>query len=545
MQLVDAQQARRVLDRLVGYKLSPVLWKKVRRGLSAGRVQSVALRLVVEREREIQAFKPEEYWRILVALKNVQGSMFNVQLTELDSQKVEVKNGERAKGVENELRQASYQVGSIEKKEFLRTPAAPFTTSTLQQAAANRMGWSAKKTMQVAQSLYEGGFITYHRTDSTNIALEAASTVREFIVQSYGKEYALDKPRFFKTKSKLVQEAHEAIRPTEVKVQDSRLNTQLNKDQSKLNELIWKRFVACQMAEARGVTVTVTVTGKTGEKTYVLTARGETINFDGWMKLYNSKLKDQNSESNGEFGNFEENQLPELGEGEKLNFVDLTSEQKFTQPPARYNDASLIRALEEQGIGRPSTYAPTLSTIQDRLYVERVEIGDKHQKRFKPTALGEAVSDFLVSNFPKIVDFGFTAQMEDQLDDIASGARQWQPVVSDFYGPFAKTLETAAETAARVKVEVELTGDKCPKCQQGDVVIRMGRFGKFLACSRYPECDFKESYVEKINVACPKCHDGQVIVKRTKSRKTFYGCSNWPKCDFASWTKPKAGVGSQ
>ena len=527
--LVDAQQARRVLDRLVGYKLSPLLWKKVRRGSSAGRVQSVALRLVVEREREIEAFKQEEYWDIWVQLRN-QISEFKTKLITKNTDKIQLQNQDQAREAENDLRAARYSVDKVEKKEFRRTPPAPFTTSTLQQMAANRLGWSAKKTMQVAQSLYEGGYITYHRTDSTNLAQEAVTALADYISQIYGKQYALSSPRIYKTKSKVAQEAHEAIRPTDVTSQHLEQGDYSNKDQLRLYELIWKRFVACQMAEVEGVSVRVSVSGQAESRIYGLEARGESINFDGWMKIYDKGSGIQEIENNGNGENTMN--IPELKEAEELNFVDLTSEQKFTQPPARYNDASLIKALEDRGIGRPSTYAPTLSTIQDRLYVERIE------KRFKPTSLGMAVNDFLVANFPTIIDYGFTALMEDQLDDIANGTRQWQPVVSDFYGPFEKALNIANDTAARVKVEVEATGEKCAKCQTGDVVIRMGRFGKFLACSRYPECDFKANYVEKINMACPKCSDGQVIVKRTKSRKTFFGCSNYPKCDFASWTRP-------
>ncbi len=511
MKLVDAQQARRILDRLVGYKLSPLLWKKIRRGLSAGRVQSVAVRLVVEREREIEAFKPEEYWQIFVDLQKVQGSKFKVQLI------AEIKNQIEAEEIEKKLLDTEYRVLNIEKKDFKRTPPAPFTTSTLQQAAANRLGWSAKRTMQVAQTLYEEGYITYHRTDSTNIAAEAAFMVSSFIVHEFGKEYALEKPRFYKTKSKVAQEAHEAIRPTDVSAQPLALSAQLNRDQEKLYEMIWKRFVACQMAEARGITVTVTVVA--GE--YKLQAKGDTITFEGWYKL------------NGEMN---ELRLPEVSEGEKLMFVELTKEQKFTEAKARYNDASLIKALEEMGIGRPSTYAPTLSTIQDRQYVERIE------KRFKPTSLGIAVNDFLVANFSDIVDYKFTAHMEDELDEIAKGEREWRPVIREFYEPFAAKLGAVAETAARVKVEVETTGEKCPKCGQGEAIIRLGKFGKFLACSRYPECDYKANYQNKTGQKCAKCGDGDVIIRKTRSGRSFYGCSNYPKCDFASWNKPAANL---
>ncbi|KKU27949.1 MAG: DNA topoisomerase I, DNA topoisomerase I, partial [Microgenomates group bacterium GW2011_GWC1_46_20] len=391
-------------------------------------------------------------------------------------------------------------------------PPAPFTTSTLQQAAANRLGWSAKRTMQVAQTLYEEGYITYHRTDSTNLAMEAIGTARDFISHNFGQNYALEKPRFFKTKSKVAQEAHEAIRPTSVQTLAS--SVQKNRDQQKLYEMIWKRFVACQMAEARGVTVTVTVTARE----YKLQAKGDTITFEGWYKL--------NGDTN-------ELRLPEVAEGEKLEFVDLTKEQKFTQPPARYNDASLIKALEEMGIGRPSTYAPTLSTIQDRQYVEKID------KRFKPTSLGLAVNDFLVANFPNIVDYEFTANMEYGLDEVANGEKKWQPLLADFYTPFEKQLADVTQTAERVKIETEKTGEKCPKCQVGDVVIRLGKFGKFLSCSTYPECDYKANYQNKTGQKCAKCGDGDVIIRKTRTGRSFYGCSNYPKCDFASWTKPK------
>ncbi len=506
IQLVEAQQARRILDRLVGYKLSPLLWKKIRRGLSAGRVQSVAVRLVVEREREIEAFVPQEFWDIEVVL-SAQKKVLRVKLIG------DIKNQAEAEKIEKELVGSEFMVHSIEKKDFRRTPPAPFTTSTLQQAAANRLGWSAKRTMQIAQELYEEGYITYHRTDSMNIAAEAAVMSREFIVASFGKEYALDKPRFYKTKSKVAQEAHEAIRPTSVQVLAS--SVQENRDQQKLYEMIWIRFVACQMAEVEGETTKITV--KAGG--YSLEAKGEIIKFEGWYKV-SAQEKEKSA------------QLPEVAEGEKLEFVDLTKEQKFTQPSARYNDASLIKALEEMGIGRPSTYAPTLSTIQDRQYVEKID------KRFKPTSLGLAVNDFLVANFPNVVDYEFTANMEYGLDEVAAGEKKWQPLLADFYTPFAKQLEGVAQTAERVKIEVENTGEKCPKCGQGEEIIRLGKFGKFLACSRYPECDYKANYQNKTGQKCAKC-EGDVIIRKTRSGRNFFGCSNYPECDFASWTKPK------
>lgn len=506
MQLVDAQQARRILDRLVGYKLSPLLWKKIRKGLSAGRVQSVAVRLIVEREREITAFKAVEFWNVFADFKKG----FSAQL------KAEIGSEVQAREVEAELNSSQFLVTRIEEKEFRRTPPAPYTTSTLQQTAANKLGWTAKRVMQVAQNLYEEGLITYHRTDSTNLADEAVLACKEFIVQSYGEKYALAVPRLFKTKSKVAQEAHEAIRPTNLSMPNAQMP---NRDQARLYELIWKRFVACQMTEVTGVNATVTVAaGK-----YELQAKGETIAFDGWYRV----------ERESERAEEQEKQLPKVVEGEKLDLDKIRAEQKFTQPPARYNDASLIKTLEEMGIGRPSTYAPTLSTIQDRQYVE------KSEKRFQPTAIGIAVNDFLMTNFADILDYDFTAKMEDSLDEIANGELKWQPVIADFYEPFAKKLEGVTDTAERVKIEVEMTGDKCPVCQIGDVVVRTGKFGKFLSCSRYPECTYKANYQNKTGQKCPECKDGDVIIRKTRTGRTFFGCSNYPNCKFASWNKPK------
>lgn len=544
MQLVDAQQARRVVDRLVGYKLSPLLWKKIRRGLSAGRVQSVAVRLVTERERQIEAFKPEEYWNIKVELEKLSGKeKFFVWLVSSGGQKLKVVSKEQADVVQADLESAVYSVSQVEKREISKTPPPPFTTSTLQQNAANKMGWSAKKTMQMAQSLYEEGYISYHRTDSTNLAEEAVKMAKEYITVKYGKEYALDTPRIYKTKSKVAQEAHEAIRPTEANREPHSADSKLNRDQERLYDLVWKRFLGCQMSEARGVAVKVIVEAVKEKQKYGLEAKGEQITFAGWLKLYEVKTKDveieeEETQNSGDTG---DEKLPELVDGEKLNKLKVVADQKFTQPPSRYNDAGLIKALEEMGIGRPSTYAPILSTIQDRQYVEKVE------KRFKPTSLGLAVNDFLVTNFPKIVDYQFTATMENELDEIANGERQWKPVIEEFYKPFASDLVTVAETSVRVKVEVETTGEKCPECHEGDVVIRIGKFGRFLACSRYPECKYKANYQNKIGVTCPKCANegrnpvGDVIVRRTKSGKTFFGCSNYPNCNFASWTKPHVG----
>ncbi len=543
MQLVDAQQARRVLDRLVGYKLSPILWKKVRRGLSAGRVQSVAVRLIVEKERQIEAFKSQEYWDIEVELKG-QAESFKAKLIEKNGEKLAIENQTQANQAETDLRAAKYQVASVEKKDFSRTPPAPFTTSTLQQTAANQLGWSAKKTMQVAQSLYEEGVITYHRTDSTNIAEEAIKSLQAYILFEYGPEYALPSPRVYKTKDKVAQEAHEAIRPTSVseipnsKSQDPN-NNQIqnskfsNREQERLYELIWKRFTATQMSDMTGQNTSVKITASGKPATYGLLAKGETISFIGWQKLYQKEVKAKELEpGEDEINKDEKVVLPELVEGQMLGFINLEAKQKFTQPPTRYNDAGLIKALEEMGIGRPSTYAPTISTILERQYVEKFE------KRFKPTAIGIAVNDFLMANFANIFDYQFTANMEAELDEIATGERKWKAVMEEFYTPFAKELGLVADSAERVKIATEKTGEQCPTCGTGEVVVRVGKFGKFLSCSRYPECEYKANFQNKIGIKCPKCLNGDVIARKTKTGRTFFGCGNYPNCDYASWNKP-------
>ena len=512
MQLVDAQQARRILDRLVGYKLSPLLWRKVRKGLSAGRVQSVAVRLVVEREKEIAAFKPEEYWEIEVKVKSkkskVKSEEFIAKLI-----KQEIKNKEEAEKIVESLKVSAFKVEDIQSKEVRKSPYPPFTTSTMQQAGSNVFGWSAKKTMQTAQALYEQGLITYHRTDSLNLAGQAVSAVRDFIKGRYGQDYLPDNPRFYKTKSKVAQEAHEAIRPTSTNYQ---LPTN-NHDEKKLYELIWKRFVACQMMEAVYEQTSVDISAAS----YMLRATGSKVLFDGWRILF----KDQKDEdvSNG---------LPQLTVSDALELLEVIPSQHFTEPPPRYNEASLIKTMEEYGIGRPSTYAPIISTIQDRQYVEKTD------RRFFATSLGIAVNDFLTANFAQVLDYQFTAGMEDNLDAIANGEKQWVPVIREFYEPFAKNLENVSKTAEMVKVEVEKLDEECPNCHSS-LVIRIGRFGKFIACSKFPECKFTKPLVNKLGMKCPKCKEGDVVIKRTKTRKSFYGCSRYPDCDFASWTKPK------
>ncbi|TSC88265.1 MAG: DNA topoisomerase I [Microgenomates group bacterium Gr01-1014_7] len=524
LKLVDAQQARRVLDRLVGYKLSPLLWYKVKKGLSAGRVQSVALRLIVEREREVLAFKAVEYWIIEVELQaervKREGESFTATLIEQNGKKLEIKNKEEADEHVKNLETADYIVSKITQKELRRYPYPPFTTSTLQQAAANRLGMSAKKTMMLAQNLYEHGLITYMRTDSFNISSQAIGMVRDYIARFLGKSYLPQAPRAYKSKSKNVQEAHEAIRATDVREKGEGLRGKgLNRDHQRLYELIWKRFVACQMSEAVVDQTVVDVAAAD----YTLRVTGSVIKFDGWLKLYGKDVDEREDEK--------KQVLPELSENEVLKLLQLLPTQHFTEPPPRYNEASLIKKLEELGIGRPSTYAPTLSTIQDRFYVERKE------RKFFPTALGFAVCDFLVKNFPDVFDYSFTAQMENELDEIARGERQWRSTIASFYEPFEKKLEQTSKTAERVKVAVEVSDKKCPKCGK-DLVIRIGKFGKFLACSGFPDCKHTEALEEKVNAICPD-DGGDIVVRHTRRGKTFYGCKNWPGCKFASWTKPK------
>ena len=525
LKLYDAQQARRVLDRLVGYKLSPLLWKKVRRGLSAGRVQTVAVRLIIEREREIEAFEPEEFWNIQVEVSQVsQADHFVVSLAKIDGKKAEVKNSDSAKGIVEDLEKAHYTVESVEKREVHKRPYAPFTTSTMAQAAVRTFYWSAKKTMSVAQKLYEEGLITYHRTDSLNLNKDAVIAARNYIESKFGKNFVPEKPRFYKIKSKVAQEAHEAIRPTNVGVTCEQVNkgTSAGNDGKKLYDLIWRRFVSCQMAEAVYDETRVSVNADK----YILTASGQITKFEGWRAVYGGGKSEQAKSEEGE------QTLPDVEKGDSLEKIKVLSEQKFTQPPARYNEALLIKTLEKLGIGRPSTYAPTISTIQDRQYI------NKDEGKFVPTSVGIAVNDFLMKYFSDVFDYQFTARMEDSLDKIAEGERKWVPVIREFWDPFSKKLEGVEEKAERVKVEVELTGNKCPKCSEGMQVIRLGRFGKFLSCSRFPDCDWKETYVEKIDMKCPDCKEGDVIVRKTRKGRSFYGCSRYPACKWASWKKP-------
>jgi DNA topoisomerase-1 len=536
--LVNAQTARRVLDRLVGYKISPLLWRKVRRGLSAGRVQSVALRLIVEREREIEKFKKEPYYTLSVTLgKGSDETVF--ELTEVNKEKIEVTeklklyDGEyaftktiidaqdKAKQIEDDLKTKQFVVSDVAKKEMRRTPPPAYTTSTLQQDGARRMGLSGRRTMSLAQKLYEEGFITYHRTDSVSMAASAALAMRTFVEKTYGANYVPGKPRFYKAKQKLAQEAHEAIRPTNVHVLTAEISEKLGAQHAKLYDIIWRRAVATQMAEAVTESTTVLVDASSS---YTLKANGSVLVFDGFLKVNPFALND--------------NKLPDFKAQEVLDFVSSLCEFHETLPPPRYNDASIIKALEEEGIGRPSTYATIISTIESRQYIERDE------GKFKPTSVGIAVNDFLVTNFSTIDDIPFTAAMEDELDEIADGKKQWSPVIKEFYTPFAKTLEKVGE-AARVKIEVEKTDEICPQ-DGGHLIIRIGRFGKFMACENFPTCKFTKALVQETDLICPK-DGGKIIFKKTKKGRRFYGCVNYPKCDFAAWKledikHPKAQV---
>ena len=521
--LVDAQIARRVLDRLVGYKLSPVLWKKVRVGLSAGRVQSVAVRLIVEKEREIEKFKSDEYWEVwakviqVIKVKQV-AQEFTVQLVKIGDKIAEVKNKAQADEILKDLEKAKYTVSDIRKRQVVKSPYAPFTTSTLTQAGSRIFGWSSKKTMAVAQKLYEEGIITYHRTDSLNLSAQAIQKAREFIAKEYGEKYIPEKPRIYKTNSKVAQEAHEAIRPTD-STKYRVLSTKYSNDESRLYDLIWRRFVSCQMASAIMDETTIDVSAAN----YLLRTGGQVMKFDGWRKVLPVKKDGESTDVI----------LPDVIKGEDLSLVKIWGDQKFTQPPPRFNEASLIKTLEKLGIGRPSTYAPTISTIQVRQYVE------KNEGKFKPTSIGFAVTDFLVSNFPKIFDYDFTAGMEDDLDNIANGKHEWESTIKDFYGPFEKKVTDVTKNSERVKIEVEKLGQKCPDCKDGELVIRTGRFGKFISCSLFPECKYTAKFLEKVGVICPDCKEGDVIVKKTSKGRKFFGCSRYPDCKYASWHSPK------
>jgi len=517
LNLVDAQQARRILDRIVGYKLSPFLWKKLMRGLSAGRVQSVAVRLVADREKEIKKFISQEYWEIKAFFEKSKKE-FEAILIKKDGKnipKLGIKTGKEANKIIRNLTGAEYKITNIEKKELKRNPLPPFTTSTLQQESWQRFRMPAKITMKVAQNLYEKGFITYHRTDSLNLSNLSLFEAKDFIMDNFGKDYWAGFPRKYKAKGK-VQEAHEAIRPTypNKTPEQTKIQAKLDDSQFRLYDLIWRRFIACQMAQAifDGTSVEIEA------KNYIFLTTGQTLKFDGFLKIYPAKFK--------------ETELPLLEKNEILNLIGLKPFQHFTKPPPRFTEATLIKELEKNGIGRPSTYAPILSTIQERNYVEKNE-----EKRFLPTEIGILVNDLLVKHFPKIVDIKFTAKMEEDLDEIASGKIKWIKVMREFYNPFEKNL-LKKEKEVTKKDLTEKTEKKCPKCG-AFLLIRLGKFGKFYACSSFPKCKYTEPLPPtKIGVKCPKCKKGEIVERKTKKGKIFYGCNLFPKCDFALWEKP-------
>ncbi|MDD3086487.1 MAG: type I DNA topoisomerase [Patescibacteria group bacterium] len=583
MNLVDAQQARRVLDRLVGYKLSPLLWKKVKSGLSAGRVQSVAVRLVVEKEREIKGFKPEEFWVIAVLLSKKQDELkFKAYLVEEDGKpikKLDIKTEKDAKRIEKALQDAKYKVLSVDKNETLRNASAPFTTSTLQMESSRKLGVSVKQTMMLAQRLYEAGKITYMRTDSTNLSAEAVKEIRKVVEKEYGVKYLPESALKYASK-KRAQEAHEAIRPTHF---NERKASEDSREQ-RLYDLIWKRAVASQMAPAKIEIVEARIAAQIKEK-LVFLARGESIKFDGFIKVYTEGRDDEVEE--------EKATIPELEKDEILDFHQFEKMQKFTEPPKRYTEATLVKKLESLGIGRPSTYAPTMSTIQDRGYV-RLE-----EKRFFPEEIADIVTDLLVEHFPKVIDYKFTAHMEDEFDEIAEGKIKWQGVIDEFYQPFAENLkEKNKELDKKDIVPIKEIGEKCPECKKplverfgrfgkfiacsdypnckysrplenkkemknavvadddgnttkvseaegekcekcgGKMKLKEGRFGKFLACENYPKCKNTKTIVTDTKVKCPDCGEGTIIERRTKRGRTFWGCSRYPKCKYATWNDP-------
>ena len=573
MSLVDAQQARRILDRLVGYKLSPLLWKKIRYGLSAGRVQSVAVRLIVEKEEEINKFNPEEYWSIEAMLQKInKRSEIRSKLVKIDGKsigKLGIKNQDEAEKIKQDLEKANYIIDKITKKETKKNPVPPFTTSTLQQASSNKFGYSAKQTMMISQQLYEGinlgskgssGLITYMRTDSLSLSKSSLESAENYIKNKFGNEYA--EKRSFKTKSKGAQEAHEAIRPTDPELDPESIKEFLDDKQFKIYELIWQRMVASQMASAIVDSTTIDILA---DDKYTVRANGSTIKFEGFLKVYPIKS--------------EEIILPKLTEKEKLDLIKIISEQHFTQPPARFNEASLIKVLEELGIGRPSTYAPTISTIQDRGYIEKIE------KRLHPKEIGILVNKLLVEHFPKIVDVEFTAKMEEDLDKVAENKKDWVIILKDFYNPFNKNLMEKDKEIDKKELTEEKTNEKCEKCKS-PMIIKLGRFGKFMACSNYPDCKntkqlndkgeieepettneicekcgkpmaFKigrygkflgcsgypdckniKAIVKSTGVQCTECGKGEIVEKKSKAGRIFFACNQYPSCKFALWSKP-------
>lgn len=525
MNLVDAQQARRVLDRLVGYSISPILWKKVKKGLSAGRVQSVALKLVIDREKEIKQFKPEEYWELNQSFIKDK-VVFESSLYSVNHKKVVLKTKEDVENVQKLLTNNEYKVTKLVNSVRNRKPALPFTTSSLQQEAVRKLNFRTGRTMAIAQQLYEGislgrqgtvGLITYMRTDSTRISDVAKKEAQQFITEEYGSEYVATNTTVKNTSSS--QDAHEAIRPTSVIRTPSSIEKYLTKDQLKLYSLIWSRFVSSQMSNA----IYHVVKAEIEQNNVQFKSTGSTIKFQGFLKVY--------EESNDDVKKNKENRLPELNQEDIVFSKEIKPSQHFTQPPARYSEATLIKELEELGVGRPSTYAPTLETLQKRYYVKLVS------KRFESTELGEIVNHLIEEFFPNIVNVKFTAMMEHDLDSIEESNRVWQDVVRDFYDPFAVYLKKAEENIEKIEIKDELAGFNCPECGN-DIVIKVGKFGKFYACSNFPDCRYTQPIVKKIDVICPKCHQGDIIERKSKNKKIFYGCTNYPECDFVSWDKP-------
>ncbi|HFH7115288.1 TPA: type I DNA topoisomerase [Streptococcus agalactiae] len=517
--LVDAQQARRVLDRIVGYSISPILWKKVKKGLSAGRVQSVALKLIIDRENEIKAFQPEEYWTIDGSFKKGTRK-FNATFYGLDGKKFKLSNNEDVKTVLKRIKTDEFLVEKVEKKERRRNAPLPYTTSSLQQDAANKINFRTRKTMMIAQQLYEGlslgtaghqGLITYMRTDSTRISPLAQNEATEFITNRFGANYSKHGNKVKNASG--AQDAHEAIRPSSVNHTPESIAKYLDKDQLKLYTLIWNRFIASQMTAAVFDTMKVNLT----QNGVTFIANGSQVKFDGYMAVYNDTDKNK--------------MLPDMEEGESVKKVNTNPEQHFTQPPARFSEASLIKTLEENGVGRPSTYAPTLETIQKRYYVKLAA------KRFEPTELGEIVNSLIVEFFPDIVDVTFTAEMEGKLDEVEIGKEQWQKIIDEFYKPFEKELAKAETEMEKIQIKDEPAGFDCELCGS-PMVIKLGRYGKFYACSNFPECHNTKAITKEIGVICPICQKGQVIERKTKRNRIFYGCDRYPECEFTSWDKP-------
>lgn len=529
MDLVNAQQARRILDRLVGYKISPLLWKKVKKGLSAGRVQSVAVKIIMDRENEISAFVPTEYWSITAKL-GIRDSIFEAKFHKLNGVKRELNNESDVQEVLEAIKNAAFKVSNVKEKERQRHPSAPFTTSSLQQEAARKLGFRAAKTMSVAQQLYEGvelgkegtvGLITYMRTDSTRISVTAQDEAKELITAKYGDKFLPETPRQYSKKAAGAQEAHEAIRPTSALREPETVKEFLSRDQFRLYKLVWERFISSQMASALLDTLSVDIAAGTA----TFRAVGSKVSFPGFMKVY--------VEGNDDGTTDEDKYLPPLQAGDDLKTQEIEPKQHFTQPPPRYTEARLVKTLEELGIGRPSTYAPTLETIQKRGYVAIEE------KKFMPTELGELIIEQMEQFFPEILNVEFTAHMEGDLDHVEEGSEDWVKVLAEFYESFEKRLSFAEEEMKEIEIEDEVSDEICEKCGK-PLVYKLGRFGKFLACSGFPDCRNTKPIIKDIGVTCPKCHEGKVVERRSKKGRVFYGCDHYPECDFVSWDRPSA-----